>query len=116
MAANISHTTSDARQDTEQSGTDHDRTLLRSLQAQIKFLQNQHRTAEEQLNRSMQRERELREQAANADMMGLIAKLRRENKDLRDQNEETSQRLEALRGSESSCLALQNRLDAAQAS
>eukprot|EP00960_Hanusia_phi_P028310 747314-Hanusia_phi.AAC.9 len=114
MAASSSHRTSDGRQDSERTGEEHEKSVVRSLQAQIKFLQNQHRTAEEQLNRSMQRERELREQAANADMMGLIAKLRRENKELRELSEETAQRLETLRGSETSCLTLQNRLDAAQ--
>lgn len=53
---------------------------MRSMQFQIKTLQGQYRTAEDQLNRSMQRERDLREQLANSDVSSLISKLRLENK------------------------------------
>jgi len=52
---------------------------------QLKTLQQQHLTAQEQLGRSMQREKDLRSQAAEAsDTVRQVFQLRRENHELRD--------------------------------
>jgi hypothetical protein len=49
---------------------------LKSMQYQVRTLQGQARTAEEQLTRSMEREREMREALANQDVSTVIASLR----------------------------------------
>ena len=52
---------------------------LKSMQYQVRTLQGQARTAEEQLTRSMEREREMREALANQDVSTVIASLREQN-------------------------------------
>jgi chromosome segregation ATPase len=55
---------------------------LKSMQYQVRTLQGQARTAEEQLTRSMEREREMREALANQDVSTVIASLREQNLEL----------------------------------
>ena len=58
---------------------------VRALQYQLKTVQGQYRTAEDQLKRSMQRERDLRDQLSNADVSSILSKIRLENKALKDE-------------------------------
>ena len=85
-----------------------------TLQAQLKATQKQQKTAEEQLERSLARERGLRESVNNTDMINAIALLRRENKQLREQNETLSE--QAIKGEDHAgqLILIRNKYEAAQ--
>jgi len=87
---------------------------VHTLQAQLRAMQKQHKTAEDQLNRSLAREKELREQVVNADMLTVISQLRRENKELREKNESLNEQATKGQASEAQIIALRNKLEASQ--
>ena len=87
---------------------------VHTLQAQLRAMQKQHKTAEDQLNRSLAREKELREQVVNADMLTVISQLRRESKELREKNESLNEQATKGQESEAQIIALRNKLEASQ--
>ena len=92
---------------------------VRALQYQLKTVQGQYRTAEDQLKRSMQRERDLRDQLSNADVSSILSKIRHENKTLKDEIQSLKDTLatmpEELEKSRSESAALKEELSSWQA-
>eukprot|EP00961_Rhodomonas_salina_P060206 808280-Rhodomonas_salina.1 len=85
-----------------------------ALQNQLRVVQNQQRMAEDQLHRSMQRERDLRNQASNADVTGIIGKLRGDLAATTQENEQLRQELERANERRREHEELQRRVDAMQ--
>ena len=87
---------------------------VNTLQAQLRAVQKQQKTTEEQLNRSLSRERDLREQVVSSDVMTIMGQLRRENKELRSQNETLSEQATRGQESEAQLIVTRNKLEAAR--
>jgi len=85
-----------------------------TLQAQLRAVQKQQKTTEEQLNRSIARERDLRDQITSSDVMNVMAQLRREIKDLRTQNESLSDQATQGKESEGIVIVMKNKIEASQ--
>ena len=85
-----------------------------TLQSQIRALQKQQKTSEEQLSRSLARERDLREQVVSSDVMTVMGRLRKENKDLRSQNEVLSEQATKGQESEAQLIVTRNKLEASR--
>jgi len=85
-----------------------------TLQAQLRAVQKQQKTTEDQLNRSIARERDLRDQLVSSDVMTVMSQLRRENKDLRAQNESLSEAATKGQESEAMLILIRNKLEASQ--
>ena len=87
---------------------------VHTLQAQLRAVQKQQKAAEAQLNRSMAREKELREQVVNADVMSAMSSLRNENKELREQNDKLSEQATKGQEGEAQLIVLRNKLEASR--
>ena len=87
---------------------------VHTLQAQLRAVQKQQKAAETQLSRSLAREKELRDQVVNADVMSAICSLRKENKELRERNEKLSEQATKGQEGEAHLIVLRNKLDASQ--
>uniref|UniRef100_A0A7S0MK38 PDZ domain-containing protein n=1 Tax=Cryptomonas curvata TaxID=233186 RepID=A0A7S0MK38_9CRYP len=69
---------------------------LQSITSQLKTLQSQQKSTEEQLYRSMQREKELGQQLTESDLKStIISKLRNENSDLQRAMDDLTKKLDA---------------------
>jgi hypothetical protein len=69
---------------------------LQSITSQLKTLQSQQKSTEEQLYRSMQREKELGQQLTESDLKSaVISELRNENSDLQRAIDNLNKKLEA---------------------
>ena len=75
-------------------------TALQSMMLQLRTLQSQQKSTEEQLHRSTQREKELLKQLADSDSSTLVARLRSENDELHAVIEQSNRKLDALRGND----------------
>jgi chromosome segregation ATPase len=87
---------------------------VHTLQAQLRAVQKQQKAAETQLSRSLAREKELRDQVVNADVMSAMGSLRKENKELRERNEKLSEQATKGQEGEAHLIVLRNKLDASQ--
>jgi hypothetical protein len=83
-----------------------------TLQAQLRAVQKQLKTTEEQLQRSLDRERDLREQVVNTDVVKVLNQVRKENKELREQNEALNEQASRAEESEAQLILTRNKLEA----
>jgi hypothetical protein len=86
---------------------------VHTLQAQLRAVQKQQKTTEEQLNRSLAREKDLREQVVNTDVVSAMGQLRKENRELREKNEALSEQATRGQQAEAQLIVLRNKLEAA---
>lgn len=86
---------------------------VNTLQAQLRAVQKQQKTTEEQLNRSLAREKDLREQVVNTDVVSAMGQLRKEIRETREKNETLSEQATRGQEAEAQLIVVRNKLEAA---